>query len=585
MDINERIIYDGKDFADLTESHLEKFDQFRYDHKYKTLLGEKLIKKLSDWTANIKKQRENPLTLVVCGEFKRGKSSLINAILGEDVVTTDVTTETITVNKISYGAHKNEIVLQGGKRMVLSDEELKFENLKNILKDLPKGSTQLEIKRPIEMLKGVTIIDTPGLGDALKDFEEDVRFALSQADAVIYVYSLSYPLSLNEQYFIKTVIKPQKYTDLFLLGNYADMLEDLESCQRVQDTVDQRLSNVLPGEKTIMVSALDERCRQKGERRPNDETQDFLADNFDRFRAELDRLLSEKRDCILPDRMHRLLEGMIADIKADIAAISEGLTLAQDEIVARLKELEQLKDKQINEQDQIAEHIKNMIDAFKCDTVDWMEGVLAKMESEVNTLGGYPVDDVKKFYSVYCIDTLQSAMTICIDECVSELYTELDSISADVSKNMAFESNAVPTKFTFALNNKTWTAGDNVAYISSSIFGNTIFSLATDLVGGLMREKKIKDSAPDLISEIRSQYPELRSSINKAITETYNSLEKRAKQQISEHFDAELAACEERVNQSATIAKQDADKKNEIRIALTELEDVIREIESEMNVI
>lgn len=583
MDIQGRIIYDGNDLADLTESYLEKFERFRYDYKYKTLLGEKLIKKLGDWSVNIKKQRETPLTLVVCGEFKRGKSSLINAILGEDVVTTNVTTETITVNKISYGAHKNEIVLKGGKRLVLSDEELKCDNLKNILADLPKGSTQLELKRPIEILKNVTVIDTPGLGDAMKDFEEDVRMALAQADAVIYVYSLSYPLSLNEQMFIKTVIKPQKYTDLFLLGNYADILEDIESCQRVQKTVDQRLANVLPGEKTIMISALDERCRQKGTKRPNGELEEFLARNFDAFREELDRLLNDKRDCVLPDRMHRLLGGMMADIKSDIAALSEGVSMEKDEIAVRLKKLEAYKDEHIKEQTEISERIENMIANFKANTIAWIEDIVDKMEEEADGLSKYPAEDVKKFYSLYCVETLQEAITICMDECVEELYDELDDISSDVSKNMAFDTGVSSAKFSFALRNKTWTAGDNVAFISSTVAGGTYLELATNLVGGIMRERTIKKSVPDLVSEIKAQYLELRISINKAITESYDALCEKSKQELSEYFDGELAACEERVNRSAAVARQDSAKKEEIKNALCELEDVIKEIEAELS--
>ncbi len=583
MDIQGRIIYDGNDLSDLIESYLEKFERFRYDYKYKTLLGESIIKKLGNWSTNIKKQKENPLTLVVCGEFKRGKSSLINAILGEDVVTTNITTETITVNKISYGAHKNEIILQGGKRLVLSDDELKCDNLKNILADLPKDSIQLELKRPLEILKDVTIIDTPGLGDAMKDFEEDVRMALAQADAVIYVYSVAYPLSLNEQLFIKTVIKPQKYTDLFLLGNYADMLEDIESCERVQNTIDQRLANVLPDEKTIMISALDERCRQKGAKRPNAELEDFLTQNFDKFREELRRLLTEKRECVLPDRMQRLLNGMIADIKADIVAITEGLSMEQGEIAQKLKELDAYKDEQIEEQKKLSEHIENMIDVFKADTVGWIEEVINKMEAEADTLNKYPADDVKKFYSLYCLETLQNALTLCMDECIEALYDELDDISSDVSKNMAFDTSSASTRFSFALRNKTWTAGDNVAFVSTTVLNGSYLSLATDLLGGLMREHTIKKSVPDLVSEIKAQYLELRISINKAISEAYDNIGAKAKQQLSEHFESELAACEERVTRSAAVAKQDDAKKEEIKNALCELENVITEIETDIS--
>ena len=259
---NSRITYDSSEMLRTINYGLDKLNTVRYDSKYKMLLGEGIIEKLNRWDNVIRIQTEEPLTVVVCGDFKRGKSSLINAILGEDVVTTDITTETITINKISYGEHSNEIILSGGKRIKLKDEELKSERLKDILKSNTVGSNQLLLKRPIELLKGVTIIDTPGLGDSLADFSEDVEKALRMADAVIYVFSISYPLSTQEQYFIKTNIVPQKYTDLILVGNYSDIIENEEDYKKVQITVKKRIYDIIPDIEPVFVSALDERCKQ-----------------------------------------------------------------------------------------------------------------------------------------------------------------------------------------------------------------------------------------------------------------------------------------------------------------------------------
>ena len=138
--------------------------------------------------------------------------------------------------------------------MRLKDEDLERDNLEELIKEIGEPIQQIEIKRPIEILKDVTIIDTPGLGDSLKDFSDLVDHALRQADAVIYVFSVSYPLSQAEQLFLKAEVLPQRYTDLFLVGNYCDVLRDKNDYDRMEQLLQQRVEGVLPGQKFWMVS-------------------------------------------------------------------------------------------------------------------------------------------------------------------------------------------------------------------------------------------------------------------------------------------------------------------------------------------
>ena len=248
--INDRIVVDENEVYRFLETSLDKLQPIKYDSRYRMLLGDDIITKLTEWENGIRRQKDVPLTVVVCGEFKRGKSSFLNAFLGEDVVTTNITTETITVNRISYGEHSNELVLEGGKRIVLTDDELKCDNLKAILAQISATEkiSMLEIKRPIEILKNVTFIYTPALGDSIKDFTKEVNFALRMADAVGYVFSALYPLSMQEQFFIKTAILPQKYTELFLVSSFCDTLEEETAVKRVENTICERIGDILPGE-------------------------------------------------------------------------------------------------------------------------------------------------------------------------------------------------------------------------------------------------------------------------------------------------------------------------------------------------
>ena len=586
MSMQDRIVYDGDDLIRLLESALDQFRSFRYGHRYRTLLGDGLIQKLNTWDVSIRKQKDAPLTLVVCGEFKRGKSSLINAILGEDVVTTDVTTETTTTNKISYGAHKNEIILSGGKRVRLTDEELKSEKLKTVLEGLPEKATRLELSRPIELLKQVTIIDTPGLGDAMQDFSSDVEMALAQADAVIYVFSVMYPLSVNEQLFIKTVIKPQKYTELMLLGNMTDILEDLPSCERVTGALRGRLENILPGETPYMLSALDERCRQNGIRRPAPELEDYLEDNFRAFRNRLTELLESKRDCVLPDRVHRLLHGMVQDLRQDLDALLQGISMDMDAVSSEMNKLQDHKSHKVQEQTELGEQIDRLIMLHHGQAVEWITDLLSKMEAEVPFLKQHSSDDIKKYYVLYCIDTMQEAITRCLEYSTVELYDELDDISEDISKKMSFSSYSAPIMFSFSLQNKTWTKGDNVSFASDALgLSNSLLGFGISYIAGSMRQRQIKNSTDDLIAEIKEQYVSLRTSVFRRLSRAYQSLGEKAKEQISVYFDEQLGKLEQQVEQSAMAARQSEEHKQEIRTTVTELQSILTEIEEAFTLI
>ena len=577
MNMTDRITYDSRELIRMLETQLDRLNKFRFDSGYRQLLGDRIIEKLSRWDADIRKQKDMPLTVVVCGEFKRGKSSLINALLGEDVVTTNITTETITTNRISYGAHANEIILSGGRRVRLTDDELKKDALAKILSELPERATRLELRRPIDVLKEMTIIDTPGLGDAMQDYAEDVSEALQQADAVIYVFSVAYPLSVQEKVFIKSAIKPQRYTDLFIVGNSADMIESPEDCARVKNTVSARLADILPGESPLLLSALDERCRQLGTRRPNPEMSGYLEESFVSFRQQIAALLEEKRDCVIPDRIERLINAMIADLQDDIESLRAGLTMDTEEISERLEELRAAKQENIDRNTELFETIEEKAVEYRGECIEALELFITAMEEDTSCLASLPTEDVRKYYTLFCVETLQQAITACSEYFVTALYDELDDISADITKKLSFSTMDTVPRFKMAMQSKTWTRGDNIALVTSYA-GLSSIPLVSNIVGfiaGSMRDKEIENKMPDVISEIRSQYPALRISALNSLTAAFKELTEKAKKQVSEYFDDQTRELEQKADESAAVARRDAESKAEIAAALGELTDTI----------
>ncbi len=573
MNIDKRIHYDVREFIIDTEQALDNLKIFQYDLRYRELLGEDLIKKIAGWDKSIRSRKDDPFTIVVCGEFKRGKSSLINALLNEEVAVTNVTTETVTINSISYGAHANEIVLSGGRRLTISDEEMRRENLEKLIISLEESITSLEIRRPIDFLKNVRIIDTPGLNDSSHSFVDMVELAINQADAVIYVCTVDSPLSLSEQLFIRTIILPQKYTNIFIIANFADILSDEKDLTRMHDFMSQKIFSLLLEQKVFLLSALDETCRLSGNERPNPKTQDKLADSFCSFRKRLEELLIMKKDTVLPCRIQRLVWEMLHEINSEIVTIEEGLKLDSDKAAKNSEEVKAEQIARYNEHKTYQDSVKDKIFDMSLEAEEWIKNVLEKMRAEIDTFYDITAEDLKKYYSTYCIETVQEAINKCIDYHIESLYDELD---AGIVKAKILTSSREDYGFKFSLDNKTWTKGDNISYIASKISQLGLLSLIVDGVAGAMREREASGKLPQILEAIKKQYPIFCESAMEALRNIYGKLNQQIQEQLTEYFSFQEQEITEHNKQLLHAASLSDEKKHQTREVLDELHVALR---------
>lgn len=574
MGLNNRIYYDADELMRRIEASLDQLKPYQYDSRYRELLGELLVGKLTEWEQNIRQRKNDPFTLVICGDFKRGKSSLINALLGEDVVPTNVTTETVTLNRISYGAHSNEVILSGGRRLSLTDEELCRDALEPVMRQLEEPVEQLELHRNIDILKNITVIDTPGLGDSEKDFTNAVNMALQQADAVIYVFSATYPLSRSEQLYLKTSIIPQRYTSLFLVSNFTDMISNEKDYARMKEMLADRVNGLLPGQTIWMLSALDERCRQLEEERPNQELADIMGTSFQEFRSTVTDLIQNKKETVLPDRMQRMLRIMAADINDDLSALERGLQMDSQDVQQAMEHVRQQREQQAHTQEENSRKIDDVIRSMQGEAAGWINGLLERMKAETASLEMYSEADLSKYYPFFCIDTMQEALTRCVDHHMDRLYDELNSISDELTRSMSDHHTHAQYNFRFVLDNKTWTKGDNVGFVVS-MFGGGLLSLVADGIGGVMRKKELADRKPQIIQEIKRQYDSLFVSVQKTVADTYQKMGAQAKLNLAEFHKGKLQVLEQQIEQCAAVARQDETKKSEIRQAAEQLRTVL----------
>jgi small GTP-binding protein len=116
--------------------------------------------------------------LVIAGEFNSGKSSFINALLGERVLPEGVTPTTDRINLLRHGPEVTEQQVE---------------------------AYLLERTHPAELLRELNVVDTPGTNAVIRRHEELTSDFVPRADLVLFVTSADRPFSESEREFLQQI--------------------------------------------------------------------------------------------------------------------------------------------------------------------------------------------------------------------------------------------------------------------------------------------------------------------------------------------------------------------------------------------
>jgi GTP-binding protein EngB required for normal cell division len=240
------------------------------------------------WLQN--KLNEETFNLVTVGQFKRGKSSVINALLGEALLPVGVTPLTSVVTIIRHGVTPaSSVVFETGERRAIGLDKLSEYVTENGNPKNVKGVREVLINYPSLWLEsGVRLVDTPGLGSVYEHNSDVTHRYLPQADSVLFVASVDQPMSRAELDFLDS-IRPYA-AKIFCLLNKIDYLsqdELRESLDFSRQAIEGALGVATPIYPVSARVAL-------AEKRDGDRTT-ILASGFQEFEQALREFMAKEK--------------------------------------------------------------------------------------------------------------------------------------------------------------------------------------------------------------------------------------------------------------------------------------------------
>ncbi|RLB12099.1 MAG: hypothetical protein DRG39_02800 [Deltaproteobacteria bacterium] len=363
-----------------------------------------------------KKLLENRFHLVVIGQFKRGKSTFINSIIGEKLLPTSVVPLTSIITILRYGDKQRiNVILNDGSNVEIKREELTDWVTEEGNPRNEKNVKEVEIYYPSDYLKdGICLIDTPGVGSIFQNNTEVTYGYLSKIDAAIFLVSADPPISQSELSFLNDV--RDHVEKLFFVLNKIDYLDEdeLEESLRftkktIEDALDMEDSTIYPISAKL---ALQGRIKKDDSLIRKSRIKEFyhvLNDFLLRAKGQivLKKAISDIRSILAKEEMAFELESK---------AISAPLGMLEDKIKKFTEKMQDIRQDKEDTYYYFEGEIKRVIDILDRD--------LARLkESSIKRLLGY-ADELGRSYSDRPASQYAKDIEAAIDQEIIEIFDE-----------------------------------------------------------------------------------------------------------------------------------------------------------------
>ncbi|MBQ4359628.1 MAG: dynamin family protein, partial [Proteobacteria bacterium] len=193
---------------------------------------------------------QKEIYVIFLGEFNHGKSSLINALIGEDVLPYGVTPTTQIDTYLHFCAKERLVTASAGTEKIAqwSWSDWKKASRNKLPDTLVKNSAdRIDISLDTDVFdQDCVFIDTPGLNEASFVRESFLKRYIRRADLLLFLLDANQAMTHTEQDILSHLTQDQPANARAIVINKCDRLDDdecLEVCHYIENCLDLPIAN------------------------------------------------------------------------------------------------------------------------------------------------------------------------------------------------------------------------------------------------------------------------------------------------------------------------------------------------------
>jgi GTPase SAR1 family protein len=474
---------------------------------------------LSEMVSDLRNRIHEPFMFVIVGEVKVGKSSFVNALLESDKEVTKVAPDpcTDTIQQILYGETEQTVVINPYLKKIFY---------------------------PVEILKEIAIVDTPGTNTIIEHHQEITERFIPGSDLIVFVFEAKNPYRQSAWEFFDYIHKDWQKKVIFILQQ-KDLMrgDDLET--NVKGVIKQAEKKGVANPNVFAVSAMDEQ-----EHKPDSgfvAVRTFIRDNITGGKAPLLKLKNNLKTAQnVSKRIASGLEVLSEQYQMDLAFRTDITETLNEQEAKSKKQVDILVENMIDTYDSISmrteKELREGLGFFtllrrtvasvfskKESSKAWLDDISTRLETDLNTAlteklkngVGDIADNIQQMVKIIDLK-IRNSKTVLKDN--EHIFSDLSERRANVLRDLQSEfaafinhsenfldSSMFPEKDNFSPNIATGGGLAAIGVILAAVTQGMVF----DITGGVLTVIGLAVSSFTVSSKRKELFEEYEAAISK----------------------------------------------------------------------